>query len=82
MTYIEELGRRAKEVSKTIGNASTKRKNDCLEAIASALWEQRNYILEQNAVDIANGRQNDICPCESMTNYWISYVSSKKRHLP
>ena len=23
-----------------------------------------------------------ICPCESMTNYWISYVSSKKRHLP
>ena len=60
MTYIEELGRRAKEVSKTIGNASTKRKNDCLEAIASALWEQRNYILEQNAVDIANGRQNEM----------------------
>lgn len=60
MNYIEELGRRAKEVSKTIGNASTKRKNDCLEAIASALWEQRNYILEQNALDIANGRQNEM----------------------
>lgn len=60
MTYIEELGRRAKEVSKTIGNASTKRKNDCLEAIASALWEQRSYILEQNALDIENGRKNEM----------------------
>ena len=60
MTYIEELGRRAKEISKTIGNASTKRKNDCLEAIASALWEQRSYILEQNAVDIENARQNEM----------------------
>ena len=60
MTYIEELGRRAQEISKTIGNASTQRKNDCLEAIASALWEQRSYILEQNAVDIENARQNEM----------------------
>lgn len=60
MTYIEELGRRAKEVSKTIGTASTRRKNDCLEAIASSLWEHRNYILEQNAIDIENGRKNEM----------------------
>ena len=60
MTYIEELGCRAKEVSKIIGIASTKQKNDCLEAIALALWEQRSYILEQNALDIAKGRQNDM----------------------
>ncbi|MEG2596918.1 MAG: glutamate-5-semialdehyde dehydrogenase, partial [Oscillospiraceae bacterium] len=58
MTYIQELGQRAKEVSKTIGNACTKRKNEALEAIAEKLWENRSYILEENARDIENAQKN------------------------
>lgn len=58
MDYINTLGANAKVASKSIATASSKLKNDCLEAIANALWEERDYILSQNEIDIKNARQN------------------------
>lgn len=58
MSYIEELGRRAKAVKAVIAGASTLEKNRCLSAMAGALWEQRGMILKANALDLEAGRQN------------------------
>lgn len=58
MTYIETLGANAKKAKRVIGNADTKLKNLCLEEIAKALEENQEYILENNRLDIENGRKN------------------------
>ena len=57
MTYIENLAVRAKTAKAAIANASTREKNRCLLAMADAIREERAYLLEQNALDLQNGRE-------------------------
>ena len=60
MVGLEELGRRAKDASRIIGRADTAQKNRCLEAIAEALWAERETILAANGADVAAGRENGL----------------------
>ena len=60
MTYIETLGANAKKAKRVIGTLDTSLKNLCLEEIALALEENTEYILENNRLDIENGRKNNM----------------------
>lgn len=58
MTYIEELGTKAKAAKVQIGTASTKLKNDILMEIAKQLRECADEILAANAVDLNNAKNS------------------------
>ena len=60
MSYINELGKRAKAAEMAIADASTARKNKALEEIAIALEENTDLIIKENAVDLANAKENNI----------------------
>lgn len=60
MTYIEELGAKAKKASYTIAKASTEKKNEALRAIAKALIDNTEKIIEKNSLDIAKAKDNGI----------------------
>lgn len=60
MTYIEELGRQAKQAARVVRLLSAQDKNNALEAIAVALLEQQAEILAANERDLENGRQNGL----------------------
>lgn len=57
---LEELCRRAKETKQEVGILSTSRKNQVLCTVADKLWEKRQYIIEQNHIDMENGRKNNM----------------------
>ncbi len=57
MEYLIDIGRRAKAAEKTLSVASAELKNKALVAIAAALKENADIIIENNAVDIRNGRE-------------------------
>lgn len=57
---LEELCRRAKETKQEVGILSTSRKNQVLCTVAEKLWEKRQYIIEQNHIDMENGRKNNM----------------------
>lgn len=57
MASVLELGSRVKEASRLLGIANSEQKNRALAAIAEALWERREEIVEANAADIAAGRE-------------------------
>ena len=57
---LEELCRRAKETKQEVGILSTSRKNQVLCTVADKLWEKRQYIIEQNHIDMENGRKNSM----------------------
>ncbi len=58
MSYVLELGKKAKAVQPLLADASTALKNEALCAIARALSERKNEILEANELDLQSGRQN------------------------
>lgn len=58
MVDLKPMGRRAKEAEKVLANASTAQKNAALTAIADALIEHCDQILEGNRLDMENGRAN------------------------
>ena len=60
MSYIEELGKKAKKASVEIASASTEQKNKALRFIADALRENKQKILDENKKDIENAKQNGI----------------------
>lgn len=60
MSYVNELGIRAKKAESSIANASAKQKNDALNAIAEALIKNSAQIITQNAIDIDNAISNDM----------------------
>lgn len=62
MTDVISLGKRAKEASRFLSTASTEEKNNALLSIASALIENCDSILDKNALDMENARQNGINP--------------------
>lgn len=58
--YMQTLGKQAKGVAQFLAAASTKTKNDALLAIHEALIAQKDQILAANAVDMENGRANQL----------------------
>ena len=60
--YVPEQGRRAKEAARILATVSTERKNAALRAMARALREGTNVILEANAGDLEAGRKAGLTP--------------------
>ncbi len=60
MTYIEELGAKAKAAEGAIAAASAMEKNAALKAIADALNENAAKIIEENKKDVAAAEANGI----------------------
>ena len=60
MTYVDTLGQQAKVASRQIAKLSTAAKNDLLNQVAKALVAESDYIITENAKDIANASENGI----------------------
>ncbi len=58
MTPIEQQGQQAKEASKMLATASTRRKNKALHTIAEAINQRRDEWIKANEVDITKAREN------------------------
>ncbi len=57
---LTEIGKRAKDAAAKLAVTSTEDKNRILLAMANALRENCDKILEANAIDIENGRNNNM----------------------
>lgn len=55
---LTEICKRAKEVSRQVGNLDTDTKNRTLYAVADALVARSEEIIRENAKDIARGKEN------------------------
>lgn len=53
-----EICRRAKDISRKIGNLDTTTKNEALLAVADALVQEASIIIAANAKDLEQGREN------------------------
>ena len=60
MNYAQTLGEKAKVAAPAIANASPKMKNAALTAIAAALTQQTDRILQANARDLEAAVQNNM----------------------
>ena len=60
MSYIEELGIRAKAAETAVSTASTLVKNNALAAVAKALRSNKELIIAENAKDIAAAKENNM----------------------
>ena len=60
MTYVDTLGQQAKVASRQIAKLSTAAKNDLLNQVAKALVAESDYIITENAKDMANAKENGI----------------------
>lgn len=59
-TMLEDLGKRAKEASQAMGRLSTTEKNKGLMAVAKELCENKEFLIRENDLDIANARKNNM----------------------
>ena len=55
-----QLGKNAKEAENTLRTISTNQKNRVLAAVADHLVESSEKLLEANAVDVSNGKKNNM----------------------
>ena len=62
MSILQELGRNAVKAKYELQKISTKEKDKALKAVADALVSERGRIMEQNAVDLKNGREKGMHP--------------------
>lgn len=62
MTYMEELGMRAKKATKTVQYLGQTQKNTGLRMAADELIAQQEYILEENEKDIREAQENGMKP--------------------
>ena len=60
MTYVESLGANAKAAERAIAAASAKQKNNALSAIAEALINNTDKIIEANKADLDNAVKNNM----------------------
>ena len=60
MTYIDTLGQQAKVAGRQIAKLSTAAKNDLLNQVAKALVAESDYIITENAKDMASAKENGI----------------------
>lgn len=58
MSYIEELGKKAKSAETAIASAPTALKNSALAAISKALIAKTDLIINENAKDLAAAKEN------------------------
>ena len=58
MATIREIGQKARAAAPQLAAAGTQKKNDALRAIAQALVAKSDFILAQNALDLARAKQN------------------------
>lgn len=59
-TYMEQVGKAARQSARLIARASTAQKNRALEEIATAIERSAETLLEQNALDIAAAQSNKL----------------------
>ena len=57
---LEKLGQNAKDAESVLRNLSTNDKNKTLEAVAKALVAHTDEILKANALDVENGKKNQM----------------------
>ncbi len=60
MSYIDELGKKAKAASKDSAALSQIKKNEILEAIAKALLDDKELIIAENKKDIEEAHKNSM----------------------
>ena len=60
MTYIDDLGQKAKKASLSLAKLGTAEKNSLLKKAATALLEETDYILAENARDLAAAKEHGI----------------------
>ncbi|MEF3301741.1 glutamate-5-semialdehyde dehydrogenase [Paenibacillus sp. GYB003] len=58
MSEVREKAARAKEAARAMNRVTTGQKNEALALMADRLVAESSAILEANAIDLANGRQN------------------------
>lgn len=59
-TKLELLGQRARAASRVLSSVGTRKKNDALEAIATAIEKNTREILTENAADVDKARANGL----------------------
>ncbi|MFK7870822.1 MAG: glutamate-5-semialdehyde dehydrogenase [Roseobacter sp.] len=57
---MRDLGARAKRASQTLGFASADQKHAALMSAGEAIWQQRDAILQANALDLDYGREKGL----------------------
>lgn len=60
MSDLIAMGKAAKAASRKLASLSTQRKNEALEAVARELEAQMGAVLEQNRLDVEDGRANGL----------------------
>lgn len=60
ITDLQHIGKQARIAGRALAILSTERKNDALRAIADALETHAKKVLQQNALDIADGREKGL----------------------
>lgn len=58
--YMQTLGQEARKASRHIARANTNSKNAALQAIYAALESNQEKVLTANALDMSNGKANDL----------------------
>lgn len=60
VAMMQNVGKNARKASAILANASTKQKNNALQAIAEELIANKETVLKQNAIDMQNGKENQL----------------------
>ena len=60
MSYVEEMGKKAKEASYVIQSLTSQKKNEILEMIAEGLEASKKEIFKANALDVEKGKENNL----------------------
>lgn len=60
MSYIKEMGKKAKAASYVIQSLTSQKKNKILEAIADGLMASKDEIFEANKIDVEKGKGNNL----------------------
>src|SRR5438067_1223962 len=60
MTELIEKAKKLKKASKTLGMLSTEEKNNALAKMADHLFNQKDWIIKENAKDIQEGNEKGL----------------------
>lgn len=60
MGYLEELGEQAKTASMELGKMGQSKKNEGLEAVAQALIDHADYLIQENANDVKASEERGV----------------------
>lgn len=58
--YMQEVGQHARQASQILARATTKQKNEALQAIADELAAQRTILIAANQLDLTAGREQGL----------------------